>query len=128
MLWKFGVNHIGLRFICSHRSSRPEVFCKKGVPKNFAKFTGKHLCRSLFLTKLQALGLELYWKVVLRNFAKFTWKHLCQSLFVNKTCNFMKKETLVQAFSCEFCEISKNTFYYRTPLMAASGVVTIDKV
>ena len=30
------------------RSSRPEVFCKKGVLKNFAKFTGKHLCQSLF--------------------------------------------------------------------------------
>ena len=22
----------------------PEVFCEKGVLKNFAKFTGKHLC------------------------------------------------------------------------------------
>ena len=27
--------------------SRPEVFCK-GVLKNFTKFTGKHLCQSLF--------------------------------------------------------------------------------
>ena len=36
------------------RSSRPEVFCKKGVLRNFAKFTGKHLCQSLFLIKLQA--------------------------------------------------------------------------
>ena len=26
-----------------------------------------------------------------------------------------------QVFSCEFCEISKNTFYCRTPLVAASG-------
>ena len=26
------------------RSSRPEVFIKKGVLRNFAKFTGKHLC------------------------------------------------------------------------------------
>ena len=26
------------------------------------------------------------------------------------TCNFIKKETLAQLFSCEFCEISKNTF------------------
>ena len=25
----------------------PEVFCIKSVPKNFTKFTGKHLCRSL---------------------------------------------------------------------------------
>ena len=24
---------------------------------------------------------------------------------------FIKKETLAQAFSCEFCEISKNTFF-----------------
>ena len=31
------------------RSSRPEVFCKKGVLRNFAKFTGRHLCQSLFL-------------------------------------------------------------------------------
>ena len=29
------------------RSSRPEVFCKKGVLRNFAKFTGKHRCQSL---------------------------------------------------------------------------------
>ena len=35
-------------------------------------------------------------------------------------CNFIKKEALTQVFSCEFCEISKNTFSYRTPLVAAS--------
>ena len=59
-------------------------------------------------------------KSVVRNFAKFTGKHLCQSLFFNKVaCNFIKKETLTQVFCCEFCEISKNTFSYRTPLMAA---------
>ena len=34
--------------------------------------------------------------------------------------NFIKKETLVQVFSSEFCEISINTFFYRTPLVAAS--------
>ena len=37
-----------------------------------------------------------------------------------KACNFVKKETLAQVFSCEFCEISKNTFFHRTPLAAAS--------
>ena len=58
------------------RSSHPEVFCKKGVLKKFAKFTGKHLCQSLFLKS-----------------------------------NFIKKETLAQAFSCEFYEISKNNFF-----------------
>ena len=38
-------------------------------------------------------------------------------------CNFIKKETLTQAFSCEFCEISNNTFSYRTPLVAASTFI-----
>ena len=36
-----------------YKSSRQEVFCKKGVLRNFAKFTGKHLSQSLFLIKLQ---------------------------------------------------------------------------
>ena len=39
------------------RSCRSEMSCKKGVPKNFTKFTGKHLCWSLFLIKLQAVRL-----------------------------------------------------------------------
>ena len=34
--------------------------------------------------------------------------------------NFIKKETLAQVFSYEFYEISKNTFFYRTHLVAAS--------
>ena len=29
-------------------------------------------------------------------------------------CNFIKIETLAQVFSCEFCEISKNTFLQKT--------------
>ena len=37
-----------------------------------------------------------------------------------QACNFIKKETLAKVFSCEFCEVSKNTFFYRTPLVAAS--------
>ena len=28
-----------------------------------------------------------------------------------QACNFIKKETLAQVFSCEFCEIAKNTFF-----------------
>ena len=40
----------------SIRSSRPDVFCKKGVLRNFAKFTGKHLCQSLFFNKVAGLS------------------------------------------------------------------------
>ena len=72
----------GKHFVLFHfRSSRSEVFCKKGVLKNFGKFTAKYQCQSLFLVKLQARGLQLY---------------------------FIKKETPT-VFPCEFCEISKNT-------------------
>ena len=39
-------------------------------------------------------------KGVLKNFTKFAGKH-----------NFIKKETLAQVLSSEFCEISKNTFF-----------------
>ena len=53
------------------RSSCLEVLCRKGIPRNFTKFTGKHLCQSLFF-----------------------------------------KETLALVFSCEFCEISRNTFFH----------------
>ena len=33
---------------------------------------------------------------------------------------FIKKETLAQEFSCEFCEISKNTFFTEHIQAAAS--------
>ena len=52
-----------------------EVFCKIGVPRNFVKFTAKHLCQSLFFNKVA--GLRNWWKkrTWLRcfpvNFAKF---------------------------------------------------------
>ena len=29
----------------------------------------------------------------------------------HETCNFVKKETVAQAFSCELCEIFKKTFF-----------------
>ena len=57
-----------------------------GVFKNFANFTEKHLCQSVFLIKWLALGLQ-----------------------------FIKKETPAQVFSCKFREIYNNTFFYRTP-------------
>ena len=37
------------------RSSRPEVFCKIGVVKKFAKFTGKHSRQGLFFNKVAGL-------------------------------------------------------------------------
>ena len=56
---------------------------------------------------------------VLRNFTEFTGKHL--NKVAGMACNIIKKETLAQVFSCEFCEISKNTFFYGTSLVAVSN-------
>ena len=33
--------------IIYHKRQPSVVFCKKGLKKNFAKFTGKHHCQSL---------------------------------------------------------------------------------
>ena len=76
-----------------YRSSHPEVFCKKRALGNFAKFTGKHLCQDLFFDKIAGL----------------------------RPSTLLKKK-LAQVFSCEFCEIFKNTFFYRTPPVAASDI------
>ena len=35
----------------NYRSCRPEVFCKKGVPRNFTKITGEGLYKSLFFNR-----------------------------------------------------------------------------
>ena len=47
-------------------------------------------------------------------------KHLCWSLFLITLQAFRSQK---QVFSCEYCEIFKNNFFYRTPLVTASGPV-----
>ena len=44
------------------RSYHREVFCLKIVPKNFAKFTGKHLCWSLFFNKAAGYNFSKFLK------------------------------------------------------------------
>ena len=54
-----------------------QVFCRKGIPRNFAKFTGKRLCQSLFFNKVAGLKAaillkkRLWHKCFPVNFAKF---------------------------------------------------------
>ena len=38
-----------------------------------------------------------------------------------EVCNFIKKETLAQLFSCEFYEISKNNFFTEKLLQKTCG-------
>ena len=57
------------------RSNHQRCSVKKGVLRNFAKFTGKHLCQSLFLNKV-----------------------------AGGACNFIKKETLVKFLRSPFSQ------------------------
>ena len=54
----------------------------------------------------------------------FPGKQLCWSLFFNKVagkaCNFIKKETPTQVFSCEYCEIFKKTNFKEHLCMVVS--------
>ena len=42
------------------------------------------------------------------------------SFLIKLQFSFIKKEALAQVFSCEFSEISKDNFFHRIPLVAAS--------
>ena len=68
------------------RSSRPEVFCKKDIRRNFAKFTGKHLCQDFFFNKVAG------------------------------ACNFIKKEALGQLFPVNFPKFLRTHFFTKHPL------------
>ena len=93
------------------RSSRPEVFCKKGVLRNFSKFRGKHLWTCNFIKK------ENQAQVFSCEFCEISKSTFCYR--TPPACNFIKKGTLPKVFSYEFCKVSKNTCY-RTPPVAAS--------
>ena len=49
-------------------------------------------------------------KAVLKNFTNFTGKPLCWSLFLINFQAF-RRATPAQVFSCEICEIFKNTYF-----------------
>ena len=64
-------------------------------------------CKTFFKSQKQPPEL-FYKKVILKSFTKFTGKHLSQSLFFNKGAG-LSSATLAHVFSCEFCEIFRNT-------------------
>ena len=83
----------------TYRSSRPEVFCKKGVLKNFAIFTGKHLCWSLFLIKLQA------WKIRNVHRKASVLVSLFNKIAGLKASSFFKKRLQHSCFSVNIAKL-----------------------
>ena len=85
--WNIGLKWINWYFVMPYITEA--VTRKCSVKKVFLKISQnlqENICaRVSFLIKLQA-----------------------------SACNFIKKETLTQMFSCEFCKIFKSTIFYRT--------------
>ena len=105
--------------VSSFRSSHRRCSVKNCALKNLANFTGKHLYSILFFNKIAGLRPPNFLERRLQHVLSYG-KHLCQSLF-------LKKETLPQVFSCEFCEIFKNTFFTEHLWMAASELHTTTR-
>ena len=81
------------KWIASYKSSRPKLFCKKGVFKNFTHFTRKHPCQSLFVNKKSSsflLKKRLWHRCFPVNFAKFLRtpisKNICERLLLQLPC------------------------------------------
>ena len=97
------------------KSSRSEVFCKKGVLRNFTKFPGKHRRQSLFFNKVAGLRpvtllkKRLWHRCFPVNFVKllrtpFIIEHFWWLLLTCAGVSFEYEttETPAQVFSCEF--------------------------
>ena len=77
-------------------SSRPEMFCKKGILRNIAKFSGKHLCQSLFFNKLKK---RLWHRCFLVSFVKFLraplfTEHLWWLLLICVTKTYFQRDAI----------------------------------
>ena len=79
-----------------NRSSHRRYSIRKGVLRNFGKFTGKHLCQSLFVNKVVGrpatlLKKRLWHRCFPMNFAKFLRTPFLQNtsgrLLLNKKLN-----------------------------------------
>ena len=103
----------GIEFnkLSKQRSSGPQVFRKKGVLKNFAKFTGKHMCQSLFFNKVAGLRwllLKIYMSLSKKNELKRRYllntKHPVRLLTLS--LKIIVKEKQVAKLQSNFIEIT----------------------
>ena len=99
------------------RSSHQSYFIKKGVLRNFKKFTGKHLCQSLFFNKVAGLKPETLLKKRLwqqcfpMNFVKFL-----RTPFLRDT----SRQLLLEWFSKKIGTIRGKTSVLEFPFFSVS--------
>ena len=91
-----------------NRSSRPEMFCKEGVLRNFTKFIRKHLCHSLVSNKVAdlrpaTLFKKSFWhRCFPVNFVKFLRTTFCMEhlwwLLLNHNISPFSGEVIIRSF------------------------------
>ena len=80
-----------IQIVAPYKSSHRRFSVRKGVLRNFAKFTGKHLCQSLFFNNLFLILKKRLWHMCFPvNFAKFL-----RTPFLKNTSG-----RLLQTFAC----------------------------
>ena len=79
-----GIHHVIIKnfLVGNFQEQPPEVFYKKGVPKNFAKFTGKNLCQCFFFNEGAGFRFQV---------AKFLRVHFLQNTSERLPLNFFRK-------------------------------------
>ena len=100
----------GIKIICPARfipEAATDVWWKKGILKNFAKFTGKQMCQSVFFNKVSGLRSafllkkRLWHRCFHVNFAKFLrtpfLQNTCGGYFCHSECLLLlcKKWSLI---------------------------------
>ena len=73
-----------------------------------------------FYSKIVGLSLWLQWKRIMPQLFSGKFSQILHCDFFTEHFCRRSKKTLVQVFSCEFCEIFKNVLFYRTHLVASS--------
>ena len=92
-----------------------QMFFEIGVLKNFANFTGNHLCWACSFIQNRSSRLQMFFKIgVLKHFANFTGKHLCWSLFLIKFFTNFFKILQHRCFSVKFGKILSMPFLQNT--------------
>ena len=109
-----GCSSESLTLFC--RSSRPEVLCKKGVLRDSPKFTGKHLCqslffKSLFFNKVAGLATLLKQRLWHRYFPVNFVKLLGTPFYLQKILPVKKNPDVIPSVKLKFYRQNKSRSY-----------------
>ena len=112
--WRDFLIHNFVEIFQFSRSSHKRCSLKKAIPKNFSKFTGKHLCQGLFFNKVAglrpatSLRKKLWHRCFPVNFTKLIGNFTENLRVTASSSNFFK-----QSYSFTVVLVQKMWFYFK---------------